>query len=929
MNCWNLHNHKVKVFLLSEKGSFTFKEELNTLSKKTIAKLDSNVCAFYCNDCNNLYKDYQSNFSLIDNNNINRNISLFGTSNIINKLKKNNQDISFYEFLQFNDSFLIGTKNEIISFIFKEYNNLKEAMKVLDSTNKKNEKSITKITDELKLEKSENQKKRKDLEKAQNLERDLKEKIEDLNKNLKSEKNKNLELNNKLDNISHENNENVKKVLEQVENEKKINKNLNSRISELQNKEKQLNLKNEESKEFIKQKDKEIQNLTNNNKSLGNNVEILKKKLDLKEKEIKNINNSLNKEKNINQNISQDLQSEKERNKMLTKKLDNISNENNQNVRKVLEQVENEKKINKDLESKISELKVQKKENNKKNEELEKELKTKEEEINNFKKNIPEKIGLKFQSDSKAGEYDIILDITSFKSLHNEGWKIKYNKDEGKQKYLKKKDEPTIVVGVIGNGNKGKSFFLEKLSDYEIPKGFNVKTEGLSIRYGTSQDHNVAILDSAGQETPLLKIVKENSLNEDEKRNIFSDNKLESDEISQKSINPEKEGNKNNDANKEKKQEDEIKNNENNAEPKNGESEEIEFEKYSRDKLLTEYFLQKFIIWKSDILILVVGNISLTEQKLLSRIKTEVGKLDKSKQIYVVHNLKDYSTEEQVNDYIENTLKKLYKIDLEENTYQNIRNNNKDDNNRFNKYFIEKGQKVSHFIFINEFSEKADYYNAPTIEFIQQEIEVIKTRTKFSIIDDCKQFVVKMAEEIMEENPKIDNLITIEEEKCDKIVLKNIKEINLKKFVIDEMGYTLNNDSSEPKYSYYINKEDKMFYVNIELPGGGSITPDIEIGGGNYFFIYEGVKKGDEIIENDSKCETKKLLRTKNLRKSNKFKLVIQIPCSDIQIKLNEGEELSEAGENSHDGKGVYTFKYKVIILGDKKDKKKQKRIDL
>ena len=43
------------------------------------------------------------------------------------------------------------------------------------------------------------------------------------------------------------------------------------------------------------------------------------------------------------------------------------------------------------------------------------------------------------------------------------------------------------------------------------------------------------------------------------------------------------------------------------------ETEEIEFEKYSRDKLLTEYFLQKFIIFKSNILILVIGKITLTE----------------------------------------------------------------------------------------------------------------------------------------------------------------------------------------------------------------------------------------------------------------------------------------------------------------------------
>ena len=360
------------------------------------------------------------------------------------------------------------------------------------------------------------------------------------------------------------------------------------------------------------------------------------------------------------------------------------------------------------------------------------------------------------------------------------------------------------------------------------------------------------------------------------------------------------------------------------------ETEEFEFEKYSRDKLLTEYFLQRFIIYKSNILILVVGNISLTEQKLLSRVKNEVRKLEKAKQIYVIHNLKDYTTEEQVNDYIENTLKKLYKIEIEENIYQNIGQDCQDDDNKyFNKYFIERGQRVCHFIFVNEFSEKAKFYNTPTIQFIQQEIGGIKEKEAFPILNDCKQFVVKMSEEIMEETPKIEDLETIEGENYDKIVLQNIKEINLKKFVIDEMGYTLYNDSSEPKYSYFINKEKKLFYVNIELPGGGKIIPNITIGESNYYFTYEGKKKGDEIIENDKKSEIKKLIGVKNLRKNNKFKLVIKIPCSVMQLKLENDKDLDDIGDFSTDGKGIYTFKYKVVILNNKKEKKKPKVLDL
>ena len=533
------------------------------------------------------------------------------------------------------------------------------------------------------------------------------------------------------------------------------------------------------------------------------------------------------------------------------------------------------------------------------NEELAISLKKKDEELNDVKKNfIPENFGLKFESDKKSGDYDIIVDISSFKGLIEDGWEINYNKKEGKQKYLDKKNKPTIVVGVIGNGNKGKSFFLEKLSGYDIPKGFNVKTIGLSIRYGTNEDHNIAILDSAGQDSPLLKITKVNynkKDKEEEKNGISSQN---TEEIENK---------------KEQKLEDE----------------EIEFEQYSRDKLITEFFLQTFIIWKSVILILVLGNISLTEQKLLSRVKSEVELMDKNKQIYVIHNLKDYSTEEQVNDYIENTLKKLYKIELEEIIRQNLSSDKQYNNNCFNKFFVEKDRKVMHFIFVNEFSEKARYYNDPTISYIQREIESIKTRNTFSILDDCKKFLVKISEEIMEENFKENNLVLIEGiegDKTDKIVLKNLKAITLKKFVVDEMGYTLNNDSNVPKYSYYINTEDKYLYINIELPGGGKIIPRIELVSSYYIFIFEGEKKGDAKIEEDKKNEISKLIQKKNLRKSNKFKLEIKIPNSVMQIQFKDDEDLSDVGECTNDGKGVYTFKYKVIIINQKNEKVKKKK---
>ena len=104
--------------------------------------------------------------------------------------------------------------------------------------------------------------------------------------------------------------------------------------------------------------------------------------------------------------------------------------------------------------------------------------------------------------------------------------------------------------------------------------GFNVKTEGLSIIYGRTEKQNLAILDSADQETPLLTQNKQEKGIEDNKKDI----------------------NKN----------------------------QLEFEEYSRDKLINEFYIQQFILWKSNIIILLVGSITLSEQKLYARVKSEI-----------------------------------------------------------------------------------------------------------------------------------------------------------------------------------------------------------------------------------------------------------------------------------------------------------------
>ena len=584
---------------------------------------------------------------------------------------------------------------------------------------------------------------------------------------------------------NNENKIDENEYLKDIENLKQENEKLKVFYDENKNlKNKNKNLNNE-----INKQKKEIQNLKNKNKNLNDEINNLKKEIqNLKDKN-KNLNNEINNQKKEIQNIEYEN---------LLKEYSKIMNEND-NLKLYID--------------------ILKKKN--KNENLF------DENQNNFR--------FKYLNDDYNGFYDIIIDINSLVNLNKEGWIINYSNEENREFYNKKKNIPTITIGVIGNGNKGKSFFLEKLSDYNLPKGFNVKTKGLSIRYAVKDDHNLTILDSAGQETPLL----------------------------------------NND---------------------NYQINKSDFEYYSKDKINTEFFIQKFIILKSNILFIIVGNITLSEQKLITRIKNE----GKNKQIYIIHNLQIFQTKEQVDDYIENTLKKLYNNKIKECIFQNFTGNN--NKNLYNKFFIEEEEHkiITHLILINDYCENSEYYNLSTINFIKKELEVVKDRQNFPVIEECKKFLYQFSQKNFEESIVNEDSIELKyiNKNTDKIVINNLKEIKLKKLIIDEIGNTIIYNGIIPDYSYYI--LDDYLYINIELASGGVINNIKYINKLNcYLFTINGKKKGEEKIG-----EKTNIIEYKHsTRKSYDFNLYIEIPNNSIII---------EGLYDTKFDKGVITYIYNI-----------------
>ena len=477
--------------------------------------------------------------------------------------------------------------------------------------------------------------------------------------------------------------------------------------------------------------------------------------------------------------------------------------------------------------------------------------------------------GNESQNKNNNEAYHIIIGANSILSLNNIGWEIKYPK--GKDEYEKLSKKSMIIAGVVGNRNKGKSFILGKLSNYNVPQGFSIKTEGISVCFGDREDHCIAILDSAGQEVPLLN--RENKLNEANKENKEEDNIQ---------INENKENN-----DKENKNEDKAL------------DESGLLEKRLRDKLITEKFLEEFIIYTSDILILVVGSITLSEQKILTRIKNS---LKKEKFLFVIHNLQNYQLKSQVEDYVENTLKKLYGIEIVENNFQNI-------NGKYHsKYYVEKDSKITHLLFINDYCSDADYYNVPTIDFLKKKLEVEQNRTNFSVVEKCKEFLTKIQTDFLEENISKEDFA-----KADNKIKINKKEIKLKKVFIDEIGKTIANDSETPNYYYYTEKND--FIINVELPGPDpTIKTKIDQEGELYNISFTGEKSGNT---SDSK---EKHILSKNLKDKKPFKFSIFISKKDITILPNDKGKIQFYERSEKNDQGLFTFKYHIASMDGNDD---------
>ncbi len=655
-------------------------------------------------------------------------------------------------------------------------------------------------------------------------------------------------------------------------------------------------------------KDFEIKNTSLNVtiKDLNKKINNLENQLDNKKAEIIELN------KNYNLKLNEEIKKNKELNNSINKKNEKINlletniRNNELKYNGVITNYDDIIKKNKNQEKEIAELKEKEKENT--------ELKKKIIELNTIVNENETKDDYIKKSCNEY--YDVVVDINSIFSLKNEGWRILYN-ERRKEIYQKIISEQTMKIGVLGLNNVGKSYLLSKIVKVDIPTGYSIETKGISIKYSEENEgaeKGICILDSAGFETPLLK-------NE----------------------------NKNENNNNEKKSENELENN-------------LKYDSFtnelSRDKAQTERFIEQLIISLSDMLIIVIGKLTRTEQRLISRIKNLVKKneTNKIKSIIIVHNLAQYHKNEEIKNHIEQYL-------LKSATFNLIKQKCIGDKKYENKcYYVEEKDQEDletyHYIMAKEGTEAGKEYNNFTMDLIKSQFNSFNQRKKINIPEEIIKLFSQLSTEILGEKmeciKKDENTIILADKNL-KSENENNQQLHVQNMYYDQDGFYLKNKRKfEPKYSLYYYKEkkknkdsedseddeeiyEKFLLLKLELPGNiekliaRSTDPKTEKFNGIFIKV---IKKKDE-IEKDEKEDFTIISEKRNYGEFSYFielekNLILSksTPIGKTQIyefyfdknnkekKSEENKKGEEQSKNINNEKkiasGVYLMKFKL-----------------
>jgi hypothetical protein len=463
-----------------------------------------------------------------------------------------------------------------------------------------------------------------------------------------------------------------------------------------------------------------------------------------------------------------------------------------------------------------------------------------------------------------------------------------YYSEKGEKNYNIYKNKRNLVLGIIGRKNTGKSYILQKITDIKLPFGFDVSTKGLSVLYPKNENQNIVLLDSMGMDTALKEIpgINEFKIVDEYKKKEF-DERLRKLEDNLKNANE----NKNKFLFEQLKREklELLSNKKSYIDIK---EKGAQIAGFFKNKNFTEYFIQKFIIFNSNVLILVVNYLTTDEQEFINKILDIFYQNKNIKKLIIIHNLYMYKEKKLIEDYIEENIENNVYFNLTKKEFINI---NEQNENKY--YWIEnnKNYEIIHLIMGNdeENTETQTYYNQSAINFIKSYIKCFINIRPFDIKDRLKNFICEISNEIFEK--------TIDREQI--LIEDNFIKINKNENKIKESN--LNSNKNDLFYRVYLteNFQQKVLCIDIEIPGGcKNLSQKVDKNLNKYVINISGEKNIDILNENKKnfseniefnleKYDIENYLEDKTTNKNGIYSLF-------YSIKANENEEEEESEEN-------------------------------
>ncbi|EAR90509.2 DNA-directed RNA polymerase, omega subunit family protein (macronuclear) [Tetrahymena thermophila SB210] len=249
------------------------------------------------------------------------------------------------------------------------------------------------------------------------------------------------------------------------------------------------------------------------------------------------------------------------------------------------------------------------------------------------------------------------------------------------------------------------------------------------------------------------------------------------------------------------------------------------------DLKATQQIQQGFIIEHSNLIILVISELTQDDQNLIDQISSQFGNIkncSKQKKLIVVHNLKDHHRPNYVKSYIQELKKVFPLIEQQINSFDQA-DKDKDDSNIV--YVDETKSYINHIIMVNSDREIREKNNKFVIQYLHQQIQNYQDYINFNVPIKLREYLnrnlqryvtLKKESDDAKSNPQIKDFLEYNSEK-QAIMLNQGYIIDRVKELKANVLVSLQEDCS---YSIVDNDEKKERYLLVEIPGTATLQKE-------------------------------------------------------------------------------------------------------